>query len=59
MPHWEVVLLDMERDENHTNQYEAATQDEAVILARLAVQAIRPGAWLEAVSVSEVWKATT
>ena len=59
MAHWEVTLLDMERDENHTTRYEAATKDEALILARLAVQAIRPGAWLEAVSVSEVWKATT
>jgi hypothetical protein len=57
MPHWEVTLLDMERDEHHTNRYEAATKDEAVILARSVVQAIRPDAWLEAVSVREVWKA--
>jgi len=59
MPRYEVTLLDMERDEHHTNRYEAATEDGALILARSAVQAIRPGAWLEAVSVREVWKATT
>jgi hypothetical protein len=58
MPHWEVTLLDMERDEQHTNRYEAATKDEAVVLARSAVQAIRPGAWLEPVSVREVWRTT-
>jgi len=57
MPHWEVTLLDMERDEHHTNRYEAATKDEAVILACSVVQAIRPGVWLETVSVREVWKA--